>query len=103
MQMKDELILENLLKDTKVDLCEDILRSGISLRLQVTGRSMAPFLVGGEFLTIKKGPGSSLHIGDLIFFQNSGWFSPAPQDSQKTIQGRHACFSDKGRCPAGYG
>lgn len=67
--MKDELILENLSRDAKVDLYEDILRSGISLRLQVTGRSMSPFLVGGEFLTIKKVPCSSLKIGDLIFFK----------------------------------
>ncbi|MBM4147192.1 MAG: signal peptidase I [Nitrospira sp.] len=50
-------------------LYEEILNSGLSLRIRATGRSMAPFLNGGEILTIKKGPDSSFHIGDLIFFK----------------------------------
>jgi len=50
-------------------LFEDILRNGTSLRVRVTGRSMAPFLNGGEILTIKKIPDSSFQIGDLIFFK----------------------------------
>jgi signal peptidase I len=50
-------------------LYEEILNSGLSLRIRATGRSMVPFLKGGEILTIKKGPDSSFHIGDLIFFK----------------------------------
>jgi signal peptidase I len=50
-------------------LFEDILRNGTSLRVKVTGKSMASFLNGGEILTIRKVPSSSLHIGDLIFFK----------------------------------
>jgi signal peptidase I len=50
-------------------LFEDILRNGTSLRVKVTGRSMSPFLRGEEIVTIKKVTGSSLHIGDLIFFK----------------------------------
>lgn len=49
---------------------EDILNRGLSLRLRATGRSMSPFLRGGEIVTIKKVPCSSLRIGDLIFFKN---------------------------------
>lgn len=58
----------------KFELFEDILNSGLSLRVKVTGRSMAPFLQGGEILTIKKVPYSSLQKGDLIFFKNRNGF-----------------------------
>lgn len=51
-------------------LFEDILNSGLSLRVRVTGGSMSPFLQGGEILTIRKVPHSSLQRGDLIFFKN---------------------------------
>lgn len=53
-----------------LSLFEDILNSGASLRVRVTGRSMSPFLRGGEVLTIRKVPGNSLKRGDLIFFRN---------------------------------
>jgi hypothetical protein len=45
----------------------DILDSGFSLRVRVTGRSMVPFLKGGEVVTIKKVPEAELRRGDLIF------------------------------------
>jgi signal peptidase I len=59
----------NPVSSETVALYEEILNSGLSLRIRATGRSMAPFLKGGEILTIKKGPDSSFHIGDLIFFK----------------------------------
>jgi signal peptidase I len=49
---------------------EEILNNGLNLRVKVTGRSMTPFLKGGEILTIKKVPCSSLLRGDLIYFKN---------------------------------
>jgi len=49
---------------------EDVLNAGLDLRVRVTGRSMAPFLKGGEVLTIKKVDYASLKKGDLIFFKN---------------------------------
>jgi signal peptidase I len=51
-------------------LFEDILNSGVGLRVRVTGRSMIPLLRGGELLTLRKVPCSSLKRGDLIFFRN---------------------------------
>jgi hypothetical protein len=54
----------------ELKLFEDILNSGLSLRVKATGRSMSPFLRGGEILTIKKVPSCSLRTGDLIFFKN---------------------------------
>lgn len=51
-------------------LFEDILCAGSILRVKVTGRSMAPFLHGGEIVTIKNVPCGSLFRGDLIFFKN---------------------------------
>ena len=60
-------------KDFRTDtlkLYEDILNSGSCLRTKVTGRSMSPFLVGGEIVTIKKSSYASLWIGDLIFIKS---------------------------------
>ncbi len=53
-----------------VGLFEDILSRGLGLRVRVTGRSMIPFLKGGEVLTIKKVASSTLNIGDLILCKN---------------------------------
>lgn len=50
----------------------EVLQSGVNMRIRVTGRSMAPFLKGGEVVTIKKVPCSDLRRGDLIFFETSG-------------------------------
>jgi hypothetical protein len=47
-------------------LFEELLNSGLNLRLRVTGRSMRPFLQGNEVLTIGKAPGNSLRLGDLL-------------------------------------
>ena len=51
-------------------LFEDLLGKGVLLRIRVTGRSMVPFLQGGEMLTIRKASASSLRKGDLVFFKN---------------------------------
>ena len=61
--------MRELIEIEKLMLFEDILNREISLRVKVTGNSMASFLNGGEILTIRKVPSSSLHIGDLIFFK----------------------------------
>jgi signal peptidase I len=61
----------NLSSDEAISLFEDILNSGLSVRVKATGRSMAPFLDGREVLTIKKVRSSSLRIGDLIFFKTA--------------------------------
>jgi len=49
---------------------KDMLDSGLTLRVRVTGRSMAPFLKGNEILTIRKVAVTSLKIGDLILFKD---------------------------------
>ena len=51
-------------------LFEDILQNGADLRVRVTGRSMRPFLRGGEVLTIRQTPSAYLRKGDLILFRN---------------------------------
>jgi signal peptidase I len=51
-------------------LFEDILRNGTDLRVRVTGRSMTPFLKGGEVLTIRQMPCVSLKKGDLILYRD---------------------------------
>jgi signal peptidase I len=64
-----EPIPVNLSSDEATSIFQDILNREISLRVKVTGKSMASFLNGGEILTIRKVPSSSLHIGDLIFYK----------------------------------
>lgn len=54
-----------------IGLFEDIVNTGASFRVRVTGGSMTPFLQGGEIVAIKKVPYPSLRRGDLIFFKNS--------------------------------
>jgi len=51
-------------------LFEDILLNGSDLRVRVTGRSMMPFLKGGEVLMIRQMPCSSLKKGDLILYRD---------------------------------
>lgn len=53
-----------------LSLFEKILDTGALLRVCVTGRSMTPFLHGGEILTIRKVSASSLRKGDLVFFKS---------------------------------
>jgi signal peptidase I len=65
----DSISSPELIGPEKIMLFEDILNGGLTLRVKVTGESMAAVLRGGEILTIKKAPSSSLHIGDLIFFK----------------------------------
>jgi signal peptidase I len=65
----DSISSPELIGPEKIKLFEDILNCGLTLRVKVTGKSMAAVLQGGEILTIKKAPASSLHLGDLIFFK----------------------------------
>ncbi len=58
------------LKPALTELFVDILNSGSSLRVRVTGRSMAPFLMGGEIVTLEKARIESLRRGDLILFRD---------------------------------
>jgi signal peptidase I len=66
--------VDRLFETEKLALFEDILNRGLILCVRVTGRSMASFLAGGEILTIRKVPASSLQIGDLIFYKNREGF-----------------------------
>lgn len=58
------------LKADLTGLFEDILKNGSQLRIRVTGRSMSPFLKGGEILTIRQVPCHVLRRGDIILFRN---------------------------------
>ena len=53
----------------------EILNAGSALRVKVTGMRMAPFLRGGEILTLKKVDCSLLRRGDLILFRNAAGYS----------------------------
>lgn len=68
--MKETFISQAIPIDEKIGLYEDILEKGISLHVKVTGRSMSPYLKGGETLTIRKVQAESLKRGDLVFFKD---------------------------------
>jgi signal peptidase I len=78
-------------------LFEDILNSGVGLRVRVTGRSMMPLLRGGELLTLRKVPCSSLKRGDLILFRNKVGY-PILHRIVHTIRGKSGtiAFQTKG-------
>ncbi len=58
------------LKAELTGLFEDILKNGSQLRVRVTGKSMSPFLKGGEILTISQVSYHELRRGDIILFRN---------------------------------
>jgi signal peptidase I len=68
---KTELLLTAGHQPDVLGLFREILQQGTDLRVRVTGRSMRPFLRGGEVLTIRRTPSLFLRKGDLILFRNS--------------------------------
>ena len=91
------LVLDRISEPEKWRLFEDILKSGSALRVKVTGRSMTPFLRGGEILTLKKADCSSLKRGDLILFRNTAGY-PILHRIVQTIRekSRAIAFQTKG-------
>jgi signal peptidase I len=62
------------------DICrlmEDVFALGSAVRIRVTGRSMEPFLAGGDVLTIEPAQGSVLRVGDVVLFRRRGTAAPA--------------------------
>ena len=55
-----------------LDLLRELLGQGLSVRVTVTGRSMQPFLQGGESVILRSVRSEALQIGDLIFFVDTG-------------------------------
>jgi signal peptidase len=51
-------------------LFESVLAGGYSVRVQVTGRSMRPFLRGGEILIIEPVGSRRLRVGDIVLFKD---------------------------------
>jgi signal peptidase I len=58
----------------RLGLFEEVLAHGADLRVRVTGRSMVPFLRGGEVVVVRKVACSSLRRGDIIFFRDREGF-----------------------------
>jgi signal peptidase I len=88
--------MNELIETEKLMLFEDILNRDICLRVKVTGKSMASFLNGGEILTIKKVPSSSLHIGDLIFFKTRNGIPVLHRILKKERKDNKHVFQTKG-------
>ncbi len=53
-----------------LDLSRECFKRGSSVRFRVTGRSMKPFLRGGESVTVNQTPAASLKLGDLILYRS---------------------------------
>jgi signal peptidase I len=91
-----ETVPLNLSSDEIISLFEDVLNRGLTLRTQVTGLSMTPFLRGGEILTIKKVGSSPLRIGDLIFFKDRRGFPVLHRIVRKEREKDISIFQTKG-------
>jgi phage repressor protein C with HTH and peptisase S24 domain len=52
------------------DLLENVLAGGYSVRIQVTGRSMRPFLQGGEILIVEPVGNRRPRVGDIVLFKD---------------------------------
>jgi hypothetical protein len=48
------------------------LRDGLSARLEVTGRSMTPFVQSGDRVTVKPADADGLSFGDVVVFAAGG-------------------------------
>ena len=72
--MKETIISQAIPINEKVGLYEELLEKGISLQVKATGRSMSPYLTGGEILTIRKVQPGSIKRGDLVFFKDQTGF-----------------------------
>jgi len=51
-------------------LFESLLKNDLHVRVRVTGKSMSPFLRGGEIVHIKRVHPGTLKRGDLVLFRN---------------------------------
>ncbi len=59
------------LKDSgAIALIKDILNSGSAVSMRVSGRSMEPTLRGGDVITLRRMPYSSVRVGDIVLFQD---------------------------------
>jgi signal peptidase I len=64
--------MDETLKD---QLFADLLEKGHDLRLRVEGRSMYPFLRGGDVVTLRRVPVTALRRGDLVLFRSAPYRS----------------------------
>jgi signal peptidase I len=85
-----------------LSLFQDILSSGMFLRVRVTGRSMSPFLTGGEIIMIKKTPASCLRKGDLVFFKNLDGHPVIHRIVKKQKRGDDITFQTRGDALIGF-
>ena len=63
-----EKILRNH-SQLKLNFFPSLLEDGYHVRVQVTGKSMMPFIKSGSFVTLYRTPVSKLCIGDIILCQ----------------------------------
>lgn len=50
----------------------ELLRSGVAVRLRVTGRSMAPYLSDNDLVTLEPVGAAGIRLGDLVYTQQPG-------------------------------
>lgn len=50
----------------------ELLRSGVTVRLRVTGRSMVPYLGDNDLVTLEPVGAADIRLGDLVYSQQPG-------------------------------
>lgn len=66
----------------------DLLQQGNTLRVRVTGQSMAPVILPGDIVTIVPALGESLRKGDVALYQRPGGEPVVHRVVRRTASGR---------------
>src|SRR5271157_2210492 len=59
-------------RDCHLPLVRELLREGLAVRLRVRGRSMEPYVVDGDLITLRSVVPRAIRLGDLVFSQEPG-------------------------------
>ena len=62
--------MNDAMDENAFGLIEEALAKGNSVRVKVTGRSMKPFLNGGEIVVIEPAGSERVSLGDLVLFRD---------------------------------
>ena len=59
-------------REDHLPLVRELLKEGLAVRLRVRGRSMVPYVVDGDLITLRSVVSRAIRLGDLVFSQEPG-------------------------------
>jgi len=81
------------------ELVENLIKDGFEVRVRVTGRSMYPYLRGGEVVTIRPARVEPFGFGDLILARGPGGTLVLHRVIGRTVEGAWLTKGDGLRAP----